>query len=60
MSRLVLFLVFALLLGRQITVAHSAVIVPADPDARLHLYGKAQPRPGRKMGHLTVLGTSPD
>jgi HEAT repeat protein len=34
MSRLVLFLVFALLLGRQITVAHSAVIVPADPDAR--------------------------
>ena len=32
----------------------------ADPDARLHLYGKAQPRPGRKMGHLTVLGTSPD
>ena len=32
----------------------------ADPDARLHLYGKAEPRPGRKMGHLTVLGTSPD
>ena len=28
----------------------------ADPDARLHLYGKAEPRPGRKMGHLTVLG----
>jgi 5-(carboxyamino)imidazole ribonucleotide synthase len=24
------------------------------PDARLHLYGKAQARPGRKMGHLTA------
>jgi len=34
--------------------------VLADPAARLHLYGKAQPRPGRKMGHLTVLGDSAD
>lgn len=25
------------------------------PEAKLHLYGKATPRPGRKMGHLTVL-----
>lgn len=25
----------------------------ADPDARLHLYGKRQARPGRKMGHVT-------
>ncbi len=24
------------------------------PDAHLHLYGKAEPRRGRKMGHLTV------
>ena len=24
------------------------------PDVKLHLYGKAQPRPGRKMGHLTA------
>ncbi len=30
------------------------------PDARLHLYGKAQARPGRKMGHLTVLAGDPD
>lgn len=30
-----------------------------DPAARLHLYGKAEPRPGRKMGHLTVLADSP-
>lgn len=26
----------------------------AQPGARLHLYGKGEPRPGRKMGHLTV------
>ncbi len=25
----------------------------ADPAARLHLYGKAEARPGRKMGHVT-------
>jgi 5-(carboxyamino)imidazole ribonucleotide synthase len=29
----------------------------ADATARLHLYGKREARPGRKMGHLTVLGT---
>lgn len=28
-----------------------------DPDIKLHLYGKTEPRPGRKMGHLTVLAT---
>ena len=27
-----------------------------DPTVRLHLYGKSGPRPGRKMGHLCVLG----
>jgi len=26
------------------------------PDVKLHLYGKDQPRPGRKMGHLTATG----
>lgn len=26
-----------------------------EPRARLHLYGKAEARPGRKMGHVTVL-----
>lgn len=26
------------------------------PDLRLHLYGKHEARPGRKMGHFTVLG----
>ncbi|MFM7516402.1 MAG: ATP-grasp domain-containing protein, partial [Pirellula sp.] len=29
--------------------------VLAQADAHLHLYGKAQARAGRKMGHLTVL-----
>ena len=23
--------------------------------AKLHLYGKSMPRPGRKMGHVTIL-----
>ena len=26
------------------------------PDVKLHLYGKTDPRPGRKMGHLTAMG----
>jgi 5-(carboxyamino)imidazole ribonucleotide synthase len=26
------------------------------PDVKLHLYGKEQPRAGRKMGHLTAIG----
>lgn len=29
-------------------------------DIKLHLYGKAEARPGRKMGHLTVLRDSVD
>ncbi len=28
----------------------------AEPGARLHLYGKREARPGRKMGHVTRLG----
>jgi 5-(carboxyamino)imidazole ribonucleotide synthase len=28
-------------------------------DVKLHLYGKLQPRPGRKMGHLTALAADP-
>jgi len=30
----------------------------AFPDVKLHLYGKAEARPGRKMGHLTALASS--
>jgi 5-(carboxyamino)imidazole ribonucleotide synthase len=28
------------------------------PDVKIHLYGKTEARPGRKMGHLTALATS--
>jgi 5-(carboxyamino)imidazole ribonucleotide synthase len=31
----------------------------SDPAIKLHLYGKATPRPGRKMGHLTALADDP-
>lgn len=30
----------------------------AVPNVKLHLYGKVEPRPGRKMGHLTALADS--
>ena len=30
----------------------------AVPDVKLHLYGKSDPRPGRKMGHLTALAAT--
>jgi len=30
------------------------------PEAKLHLYGKAEPRRGRKMGHVTCLGATRD
>jgi 5-(carboxyamino)imidazole ribonucleotide synthase len=32
--------------------------VAAMPDVKLHLYGKAEPRPGRKMGHLVAFGAT--
>ncbi|HEX6901949.1 MAG TPA: 5-(carboxyamino)imidazole ribonucleotide synthase [Thermoanaerobaculia bacterium] len=30
------------------------------PEVKLHLYGKASARPGRKMGHLTALAATPE
>lgn len=30
--------------------------VCAQPNLKLHLYGKPEPRPGRKMGHVTAIG----
>lgn len=30
------------------------------PGVRLHLYGKVEARPGRKMGHLNCLASTPD
>jgi 5-(carboxyamino)imidazole ribonucleotide synthase len=32
----------------------------AVPGVRLHLYGKTEPRRGRKMGHLTALAATAD
>jgi 5-(carboxyamino)imidazole ribonucleotide synthase len=32
----------------------------AFPDVKLHLYGKLEPRPSRKMGHLTALNHAAD
>ena len=32
----------------------------AFPGVTLHLYGKKTARPGRKMGHLNCIATSPD
>ncbi len=32
----------------------------ADPGIHLHLYGKRDPRPGRKMGHLTCVDATPE
>ena len=32
----------------------------AIPDVKLHLYGKTEARPGRKMGHITALADTPD
>lgn len=37
-------------IGKAAATAHKAL---ADPDAHLHLYGKASAREGRKMGHVT-------
>ena len=31
-----------------------------NPDVKLHLYGKDEARPGRKMGHLTAMGRTVD
>ena len=32
----------------------------AQPQVKLHLYGKSEPRPGRKMGHFTVTARDAD
>ena len=38
------------LVGVQANCCHELV---AELGAHLHLYGKDEPRPGRKMGHVT-------
>jgi 5-(carboxyamino)imidazole ribonucleotide synthase len=32
----------------------------AFPEVKLHLYGKAEAKPGRKMGHLVAFGVDTD
>ncbi len=44
--------------GREVTPDWPGVL--ALPGAHLHLYGKAEARPGRKMGHLTLTAASAD
>ena len=41
------------IIGEDVSSAHDCL---NDPDAHLHLYGKHQARPGRKMGHVTRIG----
>lgn len=40
-------------------IAQRAVVLAAEPDAKIHLYGKAV-KPGRKVGHVTAYGTDLD
>ncbi len=62
--------VLGLPLGSTAATGHSAMLnligdlpessdVLSIPDAHLHLYGKA-PRPGRKLGHVTLRAASPE
>ena len=44
------------LIGDDITTYEQWLTVPG---AAVHLYGKGRPRPGRKMGHVTQVGTAP-
>ncbi len=43
--------------GRKTVPFDAALEVPC---TRLHLYGKGEARPGRKMGHLSAVGSTPD
>ena len=49
------------LLGRDLPDVHRALrhVLARDPGLRVHLYGK-QVRPGRKIGHVTVVGDDLD
>lgn len=49
------------LLGEHMpALAEQCTRLLAEGGVKLHLYGKVEARPGRKMGHLTVLGDSMD
>ena len=42
------------MVGQDGTLPYAAAL--AVPGAYLHMYGKHEVRPGRKMGHITALG----
>lgn len=48
------------ILGGAIPDTHVRVAEAAEsiPGAHLHMYGKGESRPGRKMGHVTIVGSS--
>ena len=46
------------LLGTQAAPLDGLELALAEPRAFVHLYGKSDNRPGRKMGHVTALGAS--
>lgn len=43
--------------GDQVADGPDWTVVLGEPRAKLHLYGKREPRIGRKMGHFTLTGT---
>jgi len=45
------------IVGPDALTAHEVL---SDPAAHLHLYGKREAREGRKMGHVTRLGSAPE
>src|SRR5690625_3410155 len=47
------------LLGEHMEPLHHHLdAILADPKTKLHIYGKEEARPGRKMGHLNVVASS--
>jgi 5-(carboxyamino)imidazole ribonucleotide synthase len=42
--------------GKQVEPSWEKILKA--PSAKLHLYGKAEPRVGRKMGHINIVGKS--
>ncbi len=45
--------------GRMVAAPNWAALL-SDPQTKLHLYGKSEPRVGRKMGHFTVRAENAD
>ena len=43
-------------LGSRHGIAPTVASTPSSSNASIHLYGKRELRPGRKMGHVTALG----